>query len=147
MKLTWRYATDADLGLLAEWNHQLIRDEGHRNPMTVEQLAERMKAWLQGEYRAVMFFTGETPVAYALHRQEPALIYLRQLFVRRDRRRVGVGRAAFAILRDEIWPKNIRLTVEALCANEGAVRFWRSVGFRDYSLTLEIIPNSEACHE
>jgi len=38
-KLAWRYASSADLGLLAEWNHQLIRDEGHRNPMTVEQLA------------------------------------------------------------------------------------------------------------
>ena len=29
--LTLRRATDADAPLLAELNHQLIRDEGHRN--------------------------------------------------------------------------------------------------------------------
>lgn len=33
MKIACRSAFNADLGLLAEWNHQLIRDEGHRNPI------------------------------------------------------------------------------------------------------------------
>jgi len=28
----------------------LIRDEGHRNAMTVAQLQERMANWLKGEY-------------------------------------------------------------------------------------------------
>jgi hypothetical protein len=27
-------------------------------------------------------------------------------------------------------------------ANEAAVRFWRSVGYRDYALLLEIVPVS-----
>ncbi len=139
MKIAWRYALDADLGLLAEWNHKLIRDEGHRNPMTVAQLAERMKEWLQGEYQAVIFSDGQ-PVAYALFRNENRLIYLRQLFVRRDRRRCGIGREALTILRQEIWPSNIRLTVDVLCKNAEAIAFWRRVGYRDYSLTLEIMP-------
>lgn len=141
MKLSWRYATDADLGLLAEWNHQLIRDEGHRNPMNVPQLAERMKIWLRGDYRAVIFTQGTEPAAYALFRNDPDSIYLRQLFVRRDARRAGIGRAAIAILREEIWPRDVRLTVEALCANHGAVVFWRAMGYRDHSLMLEIMPN------
>jgi GNAT superfamily N-acetyltransferase len=141
MKLRWRDATEADLGLLAEWNHQLIRDEGHRNPMTVAQLGERMQAWLQGEYRAVIFLAETEPVAYALYRREAELIYLRQLFVRRDRRRAGIGRAAMAILREEIWPRDVRLTVDVLCANQGAVAFWRTAGYRDYALTLEIMPD------
>jgi GNAT superfamily N-acetyltransferase len=140
MKLNWRDATEADLGLLAEWNHQLIRDEGHRNPMTVAQLSERMQAWLRGEYRAVVFMVETGPVAYALYKQETESIYLRQLFVRRDLRRAGIGHAAMAILRQEIWPHDIRLTVEVLCANHAAVAFWRSVGYRDYSLLLEIMP-------
>jgi len=139
MKLSWREASSSDLGLLAEWNHQLIRDEGHRNPMTVDQLAQRMKGWLQSEYRAVVF-SYEEPVGYALFRQEEGLIYLRQLFVRRDRRRAGIGRAAFAILRDQIWPRGVRLTVDVLCQNQAAIAFWRSVGYRDYCLTLEIMP-------
>ncbi len=55
MKPIWREASEADVDLVAEWNHQLIRDEGHRNPMTVEALADRMRNWLRGEYRAVVF--------------------------------------------------------------------------------------------
>jgi GNAT superfamily N-acetyltransferase len=139
MKLAWRNASDDDLPLLAEWNHQLIRDEGHRNPMNVAELAERMKKWLRGEYRAIVFSEPD-PVAYALFKQDDALIYLRQLFVRQDRRRAGIGRSAVEILRREIWPSNVRLTVDVLCQNRGGVAFWRSVGYRDYSLTLEIAP-------
>ena len=139
MNLSWREASESDLGLLAEWNHQLIRDEGHRNPMTVAQLAERMKTWLHGEYRAVLFSSDE-PVGYALFKQEENLIYLRQFFVRRDRRRVGLGRAAFSILTHEIWPGGVRLTVDVLCQNQGGIAFWRSVGYRDYCLTLEMTP-------
>jgi len=139
-KLAWRYASSADLGLLAEWNHQLIRDEGHRNPMTVEQLAGRMAEWLRGEYQAVIFSDGK-PVAYALFKKEERLIYLRQLFVHRDRRRCGIGREAFRILRQQIWLGDVRLTVDVLCRNPGAIAFWRSVGYQDYSLTLEIMPD------
>jgi GNAT superfamily N-acetyltransferase len=139
MKIAWRYASDADLSLLAEWNHQLIHDEGHRNPMTAERLAERMKAWLKGEYQAVIFSDGD-PVAYALFKKEAQLIYLRQLFVRRDRRRCGIGREVLTILRQEMWPSNVRVTVDVLCRNVGAIAFWRSIGYQDYSLTLEIMP-------
>jgi GNAT superfamily N-acetyltransferase len=138
-KLVWREASDSDLGLLAEWNHQLIRDEGPRNPMTVVQLTERMKQWLQGEYRAVLFSIDE-PVAYALFTQKTEPLYLRQLFVCRDCRRTGIGRAAMAILREQIWPKDVRLTVEVLCENHAGVAFWRSVGYKDHSLLLEIMP-------
>ncbi len=135
-----RFATDDDLDLLAEWNHQLIRDEGHRNPMTVSELRERMKDWLGGEYQAVIFGADGEPVAHALYRERATEIHLRQLFVRRDRRRQGIGREAVAILRRDVWPKDRRLTVDVLAANAGAVAFWRSVGYRDYALTLEILP-------
>ena len=139
MKLSWRDVSGSDIGLLAEWNHQLIRDEGHTNPMTVEQLAERMTKWLAGEYRAIIF-SDDQPVAYALFKKEEDLVYLRQMFVRRDRRRSGIGRSAFEILQGEIWPSGVRLTVDVLCRNVGGVAFWRSVGYRDYCLTLEIMP-------
>lgn len=139
MNVAWSEASEADISLLAEWNHQLIRDEGHRNPMTVEQLAERMGKWLQGEYRAVVFSTDEA-AAYALFKVEADMVYLRQFFVRRDRRRSGIGRAALGILREEVWPRGVRLTVDVLCRNQNAIAFWRSVGYRDYCLTLEMMP-------
>jgi GNAT superfamily N-acetyltransferase len=143
----YRFVTDDDLDRLAEWNHQLIRDEGHRNRMTVAELKDRMTGWLAGEYRAVVFGSPEAPVAYALFRERATEVYLRQLFVRRDRRSGGIGREAVAILREHVWPRHKRLTVEVLTANVRAVRFWRSVGYEDYSLGLEIMPNVDGGRE
>lgn len=53
--MNYRFATDADIPLLARWNHALIRDEGHRNAMTIPELETRMQGWLASEYRAVIF--------------------------------------------------------------------------------------------
>jgi GNAT superfamily N-acetyltransferase len=138
--MTFRCATLNDCALLAELNHQLIRDEGHRNPMTIPELEQRMKGWLASEYAAVIFEDSGEVVAYALYREQSEEIYLRQLFVVRNRRRQGIGRQAMEWLRSKIWPKNRRLTVEVLFQNEAATAFWRSVGYKDYCLTLEILP-------
>jgi GNAT superfamily N-acetyltransferase len=140
MKMKYRFVMDSDLDLLAEWNHQLIRDEGHRNPMTVPELRERMKGWLNREYEAVIFEDESQPVAYALYKENAAEVYLRQLFVRPDRRRQGIGREIMGILRGQLWSPRKRLTVEVLTVNTAAIAFWHSVGYRDYCLTLEIMP-------
>jgi GNAT superfamily N-acetyltransferase len=141
--MTFRFASSVDCPLLAEMNHQLIRDEGHRNPMTVLELEQRMRSWLANEYRAVIFEDQGAVVAYALYREQPEEIYLRQLFTVRDRRSRGIGRRAMEFLRNEIWPKSKRLTVDVLVANKRAVAFWRAVGFSDYCLALEILPESK----
>ena len=96
--MNFRPATLDDCALLAELNHQLIRDEGHRNKMTVPRLEQRLKDWLASEYAAVIFEEGGGTIAYALYREQPDEIYLRQLFVVRNRRRQGVGRKAFEIM-------------------------------------------------
>lgn len=137
--MNFRYATAVDCALLAQLNRQLLQDEGHRNrAMTLPELEERMAAWLAGEYQAVLFEEAGELVAYALFREDPGEIYLRQLFVVRPRRREGIGRCAIEILRNEIWPANKRLTVDVLVTNATALAFWRAVGYRDYCLTLEI---------
>jgi GNAT superfamily N-acetyltransferase len=128
-----------DCPRLAELNHQLIRDEGHRNPMTVPELEHRMRGWISGEYRAIVYEDAGEIVAYALFREQAEEIYLRQLFVVPHRRSQGIGRRAVEILRSQVWPKTKRLTVEVLVANKRAVSFWRSVGYADYALSLEIL--------
>jgi predicted acetyltransferase len=140
--MTFRAATFDDCPQLAELNHQLIRDEGHRNPMTVPELEQRMRGWISGDYRAIIYEDGGEIVAYALFREQPEEIHLRQLFVVRHRRSQGIGRWAVDILRSQIWPKTKRLTVEVLVANTRAVSFWRSVGYADYALSLEILPEN-----
>ena len=144
--MNFRIATLDDCRLLAGLNHQLLQDERHRNRfMTLPQLEERMRGFLSGEYRGVIFQEDGEVVAYALYREQPDEIYLRQLFVVRDRRRRGIGRRAIEILRSEIWPKNKRLTVDVLLHNTTAIAFWRAVGYKDYVLGLEIpAENSES---
>ena len=134
--------TPADAPLLAELNHQLIRDEGHRNPMTVPELEERMRGWLTtAAYEAVVFETESGVVAYALYRwRQGEGIYLRQFFVIRERRRCGIGRAAIKILRERVWPRDERLLVEVLWHNTPGIQFWQAVGFEAYSLALKILP-------
>jgi len=136
----FRLATQQDCALLAELNHQLICDEGHRNPMTVSQLEQRMREWLAGEYRAVIFEAEGEIVAYALFCEQQEEIHLRPFFVVRHRRRRGLGRQALEMLRSDVWPNDKRLTVQVLVGNHVAVRFWRAAGYADYALTLEIIP-------
>jgi GNAT superfamily N-acetyltransferase len=138
--LEFRFATSADIEMLADWNHQLIQDQGHRNPMTTAELAARMRQWLSSEYHAAIFTRDHIAVAYALFRESPDEIYLRHLFVHRDYRRQGIGREAVGLLRSHVWSSKKRLAVEVLVANESAVAFWRAVGYVDYSLTLEILP-------
>ena len=123
--MTFRAATLDDCPQLAELNHQLIRDEGHRNPMTVPQLEQRMRRWISGEDRAIIYEDGGEIVAYALFREQPEEIYLRQLFVVRHRRSQRISRWAVDILRSQIRLKTKRLTVEVLVANTRAVSFSR----------------------
>ena len=129
--------------MLAAWNRQLIQDEGHRNPMTLVELEERMRSWLSsGEYRAVIFDDSREQVAYALFRETKDEIYLRHFFVVRHRRREGLGRCAMQRLFD-LWPRGKRLSVSVLVHNLPALAFWRAVGYEDYILTLEITPEKQ----
>jgi GNAT superfamily N-acetyltransferase len=133
-----RFASIEDAKLLGELNHQLIQDEGHRNRMTVPELIDRMRCWLETDYRASIFEDDSDIVAYALYRDEEEHIYLRQFFVQRHKRRSGVGRHCMEILFSQVWPKDKRITVEVLCPNQIGIEFWRAVGFTDYCLTLQM---------
>jgi len=136
--LQWRFATVEDSRLLAELNHQLIEDEGHRNPMDVDQLERRMRSWLESEYRAVLFQRGSEVVAYALYRDDDSgRIHLRQFFVVRQLRRQGVGREAMRLFRTAVVPRGKRMVVEVLTANVAGRSFWTANGFRGYAVTLE----------
>ena len=137
--MNWRMATRRDCRVLAELNHQLIADEGHRNPMTVPQLEGRLRSWLEEGYEAVIFEKDGETAAYPLYRAQIEEIYLRHFFVARNRRRQGVGREAMGLLRSRIWPPSRRLVVSVLARNEGGIQFWRAMGYRDYCLTMEIM--------
>ncbi len=140
--MQYRIATWDDVPILSAMNRQLVEDEGHRNRSKSDDwFAERMRDFLNGEYRAVLFELEGDAVAYALytkHRDDKDSIYLKQLFVDRTRRRQGIGREAIRILREEIWPAGKRLSVGVLVDNHTARAFYAALGYREYSLELEI---------
>ena len=136
--LEYRFASREDVSLLAEMNQQLIRDEGHRNKMTLPQLQERMSGWLQGEYTAVIFSEGPETVGYALYRKDPEWIYLRQLFVKAESRRKGIGREAISWLKKNAWKETRIIRVEVLADNPEGISFWKAVDFKDYCITMEM---------
>jgi GNAT superfamily N-acetyltransferase len=133
-----RAATARDVPCLARMNQQLIEDEGHRNPMNLAELESRMRSMIEGDYTATLFEWHGQLVAYALWREEPDWVYLRQFFVARDYRRRGIGLRAVRRLTCEIWTPGKRIRVDVLIGNQPALEFWRAAGFVDYLITLEM---------
>jgi len=140
--MRYRFATLDDVGFLARMNRQLVQDEQHRNRFKPDAwFEERMRGFLSGGYKAVLFDTAGDVVGYALYADHPDhadTIYLRQIFVSRSHRRRGVGREEMRILKEEVWPKDKRITVGVLVGNEAARAFYEAVGFKPYSIELEI---------
>lgn len=132
-----RLAGEQDLTLLAELNYALIREEGHRNPMSQGELRLRMRDWLLGDYQAYLFQAQGETIGYALFRPTSEYVYLRQFFIHSSFRRQGLGTAAFHRLIEKAWLPSSRIRVEALIENEVAITFWRSLGFHDYCLVME----------
>ena len=137
-----RFAMLKDVPLLAQMNRQLVEDEGHRNRLQTDSwLEKRMRGFLTGEYRAVLFELDGRIVAYVLYTDRTEFadtIYLRQIFVDRAYRRKGVGREVMRILRDEIWPPDKRITVGVLQNNKAAIAFYQAAGFRPYAIELDL---------
>jgi ribosomal protein S18 acetylase RimI-like enzyme len=132
-------ANAADAGELAAMNAALIRDEGHRNRMSLAELTERMARFLSVEgYAARKLVLAGRTIGYCLYRDAGDHVYIRQLYVVPELRSRGLGRRAFALLRERAWGPQRYLRVEVLARNRRGWDFWRSVGFGDYAMTLEL---------
>lgn len=144
-----RRATMADAPLLAAMNRQLIEDERSRNPMSPAELEARMRGWLADDWTAVLIARADEVAGYALYQErrdtyfpDQRTIYLRQLFVARDQRGHGVGRATIATLLREWFPADATVELDVLESNPAGQRFWRSVGFAPYATTYRHTPAS-----
>jgi GNAT superfamily N-acetyltransferase len=142
--MDYRLAGPSDLATLVAANERLLADEEHPKRYSEQQLRALWEAWLKEGFRAVLFEESGALVAYALYRLSDDGIYLKQFYVERDQRRSGAGREAFEYLRDEIWAPGIRVYVDSLWHNTAAIDFWREMGFREYSLTLELTDEAES---
>ena len=135
--LVFRIATQADVSLLASMNERLIRDEGHRSGLTQQSLEPRMSRWLSGDYRAAIFSLNREPIGYALWKPKSDHVHLRQYYVEPAYRRKGYGKAGIELLMNKAWGEVARVRLEVLVGNDAGLRFWKSIGFEDYCVTME----------
>jgi GNAT superfamily N-acetyltransferase len=140
--LTLRDANQSDLPLLAAMNRRLIEDEGSRNPMSLDELRERVASWLAGDWRVVLFEADGACMGYAVLREcsgESApiqpVVHVRQFFVERDYRRRGIGRCAFELLASGFAP-GASVEIDVLATNPGGIAFWQRLGFETYCTTM-----------
>jgi ribosomal protein S18 acetylase RimI-like enzyme len=134
-------------------NRRLIDDEGSRNPMSVDQLAERFRSWLDGTWQVDLLIepiaepaqpTAETIVGYAVYqlrhdeyRLEATEVYVRQFYIERERRGRGLGSEGYRRLARERFPADGTITLEVLETNPDGRRFWEKLGFAPYCTTLK----------
>jgi ribosomal protein S18 acetylase RimI-like enzyme len=129
-------ATLDDIDSLAILNKFLIEDEKHPNPMNIEQLAQRMSGWLQGEYQSYLVKVEGRIAAYCLYRDDGQYYYLRQLYVDRNFRRQGIATQLLDWMYANIWAdKKVRLDV--LIHNHNAILFYEKYGFKIEVLRME----------
>ena len=120
-----------DVSQLAGLNKQLIEDEKSNNPMSIDELEERMKGFLNSEYDAYFFLIDEIVVGYALVKNTCTPLYLRQFLIAREYRQKHYGTEAFRLLLEYLSVD--RMDIEVLPWNERGIQFWESCGFREIS--------------
>ena len=121
--ITIETATPDDCPALALMNRQLIEDEGAGNTMTVAELEDRMRDWLQkGVYTGYVFRLNGEIIGYAL--VDLTEMWMRHFFICREHRRRGYGRTAVGLLFDRIGTDEIGLS--CLIKNTAGQAFWRS---------------------
>lgn len=136
--LEFRFAKKADVAWLARMNQELIRDENHRNKMSVPELERRMSDFLRNEYDAFIVSYSGSDIGYVLYRQDPDWLYLRQIFITKKMRRKGIGRRMIEWLRDNPWKEHKIIRTDVLVGNTAGINFWKTAGFREYCITLEM---------
>ena len=129
-------ASLSDAGKLAKMNRRLIEDERYPNPMNVEQLTQRMSAWLKNEYTGYLAIEDDRIVAYCLFRDDGQYFYLRQLYVEREDRRNHIATRLLDWMYGNVWTgKKVRLDV--LSHNKEAISFYKNYGFQTHVLRME----------
>jgi len=136
VKLIIKKATLEALDMLAEMNKQLIEDEQHDNTMSLDELKNRMKDLIRNDYEAYLFLSEEVIKGYALVNPIRNPVYLRQFFICRDSRGMGLGKTYFQLLLEEL--KITKLDVEVMYWNETGYQFWKAVGFKERSVYLRL---------
>jgi GNAT superfamily N-acetyltransferase len=151
MSVLIRSAGLNDVPLLAQMNDRLVEDQGSINPFSLTELEHRFREWLQtGAYQIDVILEHEQIVGYAVYQQrndyyysDQQVVYLRQFYIERGHRRRGLGRAAFAALKQTRFPKGQAVTLDVVATNPGGQHFWLQLGFEPYFIAMKMQARAE----
>jgi 8-oxo-dGTP pyrophosphatase MutT (NUDIX family) len=136
--LTHAPAEEESLPLLAEYNRQLLKEQGIGQERTIAELENRLHELLVGDYQAVIFYWKGEPAGYCLYRLHPRYAYIRNIHIQPDlRKKVGVAEA-FALLRKEELQDFATIRLDVPESDKEGLALWESQGFRPRSVRLEL---------
>jgi len=145
MELQIKSATEEDLFILTEMNQQLIIDEGSDNPMSFEQLRQRMNDWILGDWNVDLLQTDNEVIGYALYQsranqynREVKDVYLRQYFIKRDYRNKEYGLSGLDKLMNKRFKEIENIEIDVLNCNLKGQNFWRKAGFEPYYINMKM---------
>jgi ribosomal protein S18 acetylase RimI-like enzyme len=133
--------------MLTEMNQQLIIDEGSKNTMSVLELEERMRNWLQTGREAVIVQRDQETIGYMLFWYSTDEYYpyqnsinVRQFFIQPSYRRRGIGQQAFDQIVNEYFAAGSAIMLDVLESNPEGKEFWQKLGFSTYCVTMRRDP-------
>jgi len=142
--LQLRLAIAQDFPLLAIMNRQLIEDERSENTMSLEQLEHRLRGFVDKGWKIVLAESEAIPVGYTTFfegqdelKSYRSRIHIGHYFIRRERRKLGLGTEFLRKLEQEWFPAGAKIVLDVLIANSSAQAFYRSLGFLPYSMLME----------
>lgn len=145
MTLIIRSANQSDLPSLTQMNKKLIEDEGSRNPMSMNELQERMRNWILGNWNVDVLQDDDKIIGYAVYQisndeyfPEKKSVYLRQFFIQSEHRNKGYGSLGIRFLRETRFPKVCAVSIDVLSSNTKGVHFWSKAGFQTYYLNMKL---------
>ena len=145
MEIVLRQATEDEVTELATLNKRLVVDQGSRNPYTIPEYEDRFRDWLRGDEWNVDIFADSEGVifGYAVYTvqqdyyyPDQEVIYLRQFYIDRPKRRRGIGTAAYELLAKERFG-NREVAVDVLATNPDGQKFWAHLGFTPYFTSMK----------
>ena len=146
MLITVRAAQLSDLSQLAKMNSCLVDDQGSENPFSLTEYEDRFREWLDTNIWTVDVFLHDGQViGYSVYQERTdyydpneAVIYIRQYYIERSHRRLGMGKAAFQILVDTRFPKDVQsIALDVMATNSTGQNFWRKMGFDEYFISMK----------
>ena len=146
MLFTVRAAQLSDLSQLAKMNSRLVDDQGSENPFSLKEYEDRFREWLDTNIWTVDVFLHDGQVmGYSVYQErtdyydpKEAVIYIRQYYIERAHRRLGLGKAAFQILIDTRFPKHVQsIALDVMATNSAGQNFWKKMGFNEYFIAMK----------